>query len=285
LRSTAPDSTWGFFEGMGAQDAPIPKDRRKHTKTDTMKKFLISLLLAFGLGSSAIAQQTPPAPTALPASGLGVNYVYTNPSGHSTPYQLYFSKNGLFYAVFDPSVSASDFSETFRFSVAFAGPMLPSGAVLQPLVVPSVVSTNFVTQETRVSVPFVVANSTTLQTIPFSVATNLQAGSHYRFEARLYLNTGSGGSKIDVGGTCNTSNFVAHYTGWGTSTTVLYAGNLTSFLSGPSGSSTAGAFVLIEGELDVTNGGTFVIQFAENGSNATPSVVLAGSTLTVIQVP
>jgi hypothetical protein len=251
-----------------------------------MKNFLISFALALGgLGAPVFAQTVPPAISTLPASGLGLPYVYTNSSGRSTPFNLFFSKNGLDYAVFDPSVSATDFAEAFRFSQAFAGTLLPSGAVLQPLVVQSQISTTILTQETRVTVPFSVTASTTLQTIPFSVSTNLQTNSHYRFEARLYLNTGAGGSKIDVGGTCNTSNFVAHYTGWGTSTTVLYAGNLTSFLSGPAGSGTAGAFVLIEGELDVTNAGTFVIQFAQNGSNATASTVLAGSTLTVIQIP
>lgn len=250
----------------------------------TMKKLLISFVLVLGVATGTFAQLVPPAPSALPASGIGNSYLYTNASGRSTPYQLFFSKNGLVYAVFDPSVSATDFAEAFRFTQNFAGPMLPSGAVLAPLVATSQVSTNILTQETRVVVPFVVANSTTLQTIPFSVATNLQTNCHYRFVADLFVNNGAGGSKIDVGGTCNTSNFVAQYKAFG-ATSIVYGGQLLSFLSGPSGSATAVTEIVIEGELDVTNAGTFVIQYAENGSNATPSVVLTGSTLTVVQIP
>ena len=268
---------------MGAQDAPIPKDRRKHTKTDTMKKFLISLLLAFGLGSSAIAQQTPPAPTALPVTAISEPFTYTNTSGHSVPYNLLFSKNGLVYAVFDPSVSATDFSEAFRFTQNFAGPLLPSGTVLQPVVSASAVSTNFLVQETRVQVPFAVTASTTLQTIPFSVPTTLQTNGHYEFVAKLYINAGGGGTKIDVGGTANTSNFTAAYHAYGT-TTIVYGGQLTSFLSGPAGSASAVTEIVIEGELDVTNGGTFVIQFAQSGSNASASTVIGG-TLVVTQIP
>ena len=69
-------------------------------------------------------------------------------------------------------------------------------------------------------------------------------------------------------------------------TTLSYGGQQTAFLTGPAGASTATATeIVIEGEMDIGNGGTFVIQFAQNASNATPSVVLAGSTLTVVQIP
>ena len=245
-----------------------------------MKKFLISLLLAFGLGSPVFAQQA----QVNPLNGSQQTYVDVN--FHSVPYFLAFSNDGLTTVIFDPSTSQTDINNAYRHvQKALAGAATNSSVIVGPVVLANVVNTNVQVQETRVVVPFSVTASTTLQTIPFSVPVNVETNGHYRISARLYLNTGTGGSKVDIGGTCNTSNFVAHITGFGTSTTVLYASNVTSFLSGPGGSSTAGAYVEIEGELDVTNGGTLVLQFAQNGSNATASTVLAGSTFTVTQVP
>ena len=244
-----------------------------------LKSALISFLLAFGL-TCAKAQ---PAQVYYPFTA--VQGTYTSTTGQSVPYALITPINGLLTVVFDPSTPSALQTECFGHLKKAATDSSTNAQPLQLLALSGVVPTAVGTQETRTAVPFVVANSTTLQTIPFTFPTTLQTGGHYRFEARLYLNAGSGGSKIDVGGTCNTSNFVAEYQSY-TTTTLLYGGQLTSFLSGPAGSSTTGqTFIIIQGELDVTNGGTFVIQFAENGSNATPSVVLAGSTLTVIQIP
>ena len=245
-------------------------------------KRLISLLFALGLATASYAQFQP-LPQLNPFNATQGTYVDAN--FHSVPYALAFPNNGITTVIFDPSTSTTDQLNCFKHlqkSVAVAG---TNGQVLSSQIIPNVINTQIQAQETRAVVPFVVANSTTLQTIPFSVATNFQTNGHYRFEARLYINAGSGGTKIDVGGTSNTSNFVAEYQSWST-TTLLYGGQLTSYLSGPSGSSTTGqTLILIQGEADVTNGGTFVIQFAQNSSNATPSVVLAGSTLTVYQIP
>jgi hypothetical protein len=244
-----------------------------------LKHSLISLLIAFGF---TCAKAQPP-PVYFPFTA--VQGTYTSTTGLSVPYAIITPSNGLLTVVFDPSTPASLQSEAFAHLKKASSDSSTNAQPLQLLVLPGVISTAYTVYETRTAVPFVVANSTTLQTIPFTFPTTLQTGGHYRFEARLYLNAGSGGSKIDVGGTCNTSNFVAEYQSY-TTTTLLYGGQLTSFLSGPGGSSTTGqTFIIIQGELDVTNGGTFVIQFAQNGSNATPSVVLAGSTLTVIQIP
>ena len=248
-----------------------------------LKNLLIGLVFAFGLGAPAFAQV--PAPAPLPSPGTGDSFVYTNANGHSVPYQIYFAQNGLVYAVFDPSVSAADFSACFAFLQSYNAATETNGAKILPWVVGNQISTNFLVQETRTVVPFTVANSTTLQTVPFSQPVVLQANGHYRFEVHLYLSAFNGGSKFDVGGTCNTSNFVAEYRGY-SSTVILYGGQVTSFLSGPSGSNTTGATeITITGELDVTNGGTFVVQFAQNQSNATGSTVLAGSTFTVTQIP
>ena len=245
-----------------------------------MKKFHISFAVMLGMAAGAQAQPA----ASVTRSGV-TQMQYIDSTGHTVPFALLTPTSGLTTVVFDPSTSAADESNAFgHMQKSWAGASANSQP-LQLLVSPGVVSTNFQVQETRVQVPFVVANSTTLQTIPFSQPTYLQTNGHYRFWALLYLNAGGGGSKIDVGGTCNTSNFVAAYKSY-IATTIAYGGQLTSFLSGPSGSSTtAQTLIEISGELDVTNGGTFVIQFTQNASNATPSVVLAGSTLTVTQIP
>lgn len=248
-----------------------------------LKNIQIALLLSFGLSIAAFAQV--PAPTTLPVPGAADSFVFTNAAGHSVPYQLFFSQNGIIYAVFDPSVLPADFIATVAYLQSSYATAQSNGAKIIPIVCSAELSTNFLVQESRVQVPFVVSNSTTLQTIPFSQPISVQVGGHYRFSASLYINAGTGGTKIDVGGTCNTSNFVANYSAVA-GTTGLYGGQLTSFLSGPAGSSTtATTKIVIDGEMDVTNGGTFVIQFTQNASNATPSVVLAGSVLTVTQIP
>jgi len=244
-----------------------------------MKKFLISFAVILGLAAMAQAQ---PAASVVPSGVTQMQYI--DPTGHTVPFALATPSSGLTTAVFDPSTSALDQSHAFSHMQKSWTTSATNSQPLQLLVSPGVVNTNFQVQETRVQVPFSVTASTTLQTIPFSQPVYLQTNGHYRFRAELYTNCGAGGQKIDVGGTCNTSNFVATWREIST-TTILAGGQLTAFLSGPSGSSTAASKVEIDGELDVTNGGTFVVQFAQNASNATASTVLAGSTLTITQIP
>lgn len=238
-----------------------------------MKKF-IALISFFAVGICAVF--------AAPAVPLNSRqFIYIDPNGHSVPLVISNPQSGTITAIFDPSTSATDQANAFSYlQQAVSG----IGGQLQLQVQPAVVNTGFRSQVTRTTVPFAVTASTTLQTIPFSVATTLETNGHYTFRAVLYVNVGAGGSKIDVGGTCNTSNFVAQYKAIST-TSIVYGGQLTAFLSGPSGSGTAVKQIVVEGELDVTNGGTFVIQFAQNGSDASASTVLAGSTLTVTQIP
>lgn len=243
-----------------------------------MNKFLINILLAVGLVSVGMAQPTP-----VINPGNGTQQTYIDPNFHSVPYMVFTPNSGLTILVFDPTTSITDQNNAFGHYRKY--PLIAGGGVPQLAVIPGVVRTNIGEQITRVQVPFSVTASTVLQTIPFNLGTTLQTNGHYKFVAYLYVISGTGGTKIDVGGTCNTSNFIASYQCFA-ATTLLYGGQLTSFLSGPSGSSTGTAtLIMITGELDVTNGGTFVIQFAQNGSNATASTVLAGSTLTITQIP
>ena len=247
-----------------------------------MKKLLISFAVALGFGLVGIASAQP-APVLNPFTATQGTYVDTN--FHSVPYAIAAPNNGLTTVIFDPSTSQTDIDNAFGHLKKALSNAQTGGSPLVTQVLAGVVNTNIQEQVTRVVVPFSVTSSTTLQTIPFSVATNLETGGHYKFEANLYVVTGTGGTKIDVGGTSSTSNFVAEYQCFAT-TTLLYGGQLTSYLSGPTGSATGTATLIkIVGEVDVGNGGTFVIQFAQYSSNATASTVLAGSTLTVVQIP
>jgi hypothetical protein len=256
----------------------VPRPRKGLKHTPPMKR-LISFLFALGFGASAFAQQN----QLNPFNGSQQRYVDNN--FHMVPYFLSFPNNGITTLIFDPSTSTTDLTNAFKHASKAIAASADNSSVLNYVVLPNVVDTNIQVQETRVQVPFSVTASTTLQTIPFSVPVAVETNGHYRIEARLYVTTGTGGSKIDIGGTCNTSNFVAEYQCFA-ATTLLYGGQLTSFLSGPSGSSTGTATeIVLTGELDVTNGGTLVIQFAQNASNATASTVLAGSTFTVTQIP
>jgi hypothetical protein len=243
-------------------------------------KRLIASLFCFAFASAVALAQVGPQPYALN------QYTYTDSTGHTVPFAIAYCAERPITAIFDPSTSATDQAHAWSHMTKANG--IAGYAPTQQQVLPGVVNAAIGTQITRTIIPFSVNSSTTgttLATIPFSVATVLQTNCHYTFRADLFVSLGAGGSKIDVGGTCNTSNFVAEYLARG-GTTSVYGGQLLSFLSGPSGASNSTATeIVIEGELDVTNGGTFVIQFAQNGSNATNSTVLAGSTLAVTQIP
>lgn len=246
-----------------------------------MKKIL-SVLLGLGLAGAAFGQFQP-SPVINPLTAT--QEVYIDGNFHSVPFVLTTPNSGVTTLIFDPSTSLTDQNHVFQHMSKALGNTQTNAQPLVTAVMPAVVTTATRIQSTRVVVPFVVTSSTTLQTIPFSVASYVETGGHYRFECNLYLNAGGGGSKIDVGGTSSTTNFVAEYQSY-TTTTLLYGGQLTAYLTAPSGSSTTGqTFVQIVGEVDVGNGGTFVIQFAQNGSSGTPSTVLAGSNLTVTQIP
>lgn len=242
------------------------------------RSIFIGIGAALGVGG-LFAQPTPALQPYTVTQGT-----YVDVNFHSVPYALITPNNGLLTAVFDPSTSALDQSHAFSHLQKSVSTSATGSQPLQLAVIAGVVNTNIQILETRTAVPFSVTASTTLGTIPFNNPAILQTGGHYRFRANLYISAGGGGTKIDVGGTCNTSNFVANYRAYGT-TTIVYGGQVLSFLSGPAGSASAVTEIVIEGELDVTNGGTFVIQFAQSGSNASASTVLAGSTFTVTQIP
>lgn len=247
-----------------------------------MKKFLTALSLALAFVGLATAQVFPPQPAIYPMSGQQMTYI--SRTYHSVPFTLVTPFSGQTTLVFDPSTTVIDQGDAFAHMTKALAAAGTNNQPLQLVVLPGVVNTSIQVQETRVNQDFTVANSTTLQTIPFNFATTLQTGGHYRFRASLYVVSGPGGTKIDIGGTSTTTNVAAVYYA-NAATTVVYGGALTSYLSAPSGSASTVQQIIIEGTIDVGNGGTFVVQFAQNGSNATGAIVKNGSTLTVTQIP
>jgi hypothetical protein len=253
----------------------------------SMKKILISLALACGLASVPVfAQSVPPATGTIPAPACADNFVFTNSVGHTVPYSLLFASNGITYAVFDPSISAADYIAAFAFLQTPVGQVEANGAKVLPLVIPGFVNMNIGTQIYRTTSAVTIASTAVLQTIPGLQAT-VGTGNNYTFRAVLFTATGAGGIKIDFGGTAVpvNSSVQACATAF-TNTGVAFSTPATGFLTGPAGASTAGITeVVIEGTFQVNTGGTFVIQFAQNGSNAAQTILEYGSTLTVTQVP
>lgn len=122
-----------------------------------------------------------------------------------------------------------------------------------------------------------------LANIPGFSAT-LVAGATYQFAIRAYGSSANNGG-VSFGfssGTATATSFNAagFFVLGGT------VGNLsTTAIGTPLSSNTAnGSFNLITGTFVCNAGGTFVIQFAQNASFATPSIVLANSTFTVERI-
>lgn len=241
-----------------------------------MKRFLSSLFL-FALALSFAHAQ--------PVSGTPPwtvdQYTYTNAAGHTVPFAMAYSKLGVGTLVLDPTVSSQDAAATWA-HLQLAG-TLPGAIPTTQTTQSGIVNMAIDTQIYRQSSDFSIQTSTTLTTIP-GLQGVVQTAGHYIFRAVLLTTTGtSGGIKIDFGGTSSTSNVIAVTTFYEASSTV--SNQQTSFLSGPSGATAVVYKVVIEGEFDVGNGGTFVIQDAQNASNGTATVVKSGSTLTLKQIP
>lgn len=247
-----------------------------------MKRIFSLLFFIAALVLPAFAQVNPTVPYPL----NGYQSTYVDSTGHLVPYFLAFPNSGITTVIFDPSTSVLDITHCMSHLNRATSGASTNSSPLQYQVQQNFVSDIFNFSETRIAVPFSVNSSnssTTLTTVPFTFTQTVATNAHYHFVINLYTNMGAGGSKIDVGGTCSTSNFTAQYMAYA-GTSIVYGGQLLSFLSGPSGSNTPVTYIRIEGEMDVTNPGTFVVQFAQNSSNATNSSVIGG-TFTLAQIP
>ncbi len=101
------------------------------------------------------------------------------------------------------------------------------------------------------------------------------SGGKYRFHANLFLSCGaSGGAKVAISGT-NTATKIQYLISLRTAT--AFVGEVNTALGGDYGTTAAHVLGEIVGYIDVNEGGTLTVQFAQNASNGTASIVLAGS--------
>lgn len=131
-------------------------------------------------------------------------------------------------------------------------------------------------QQSRVATSFSATANTTLANIT-GLTANCAAGKTYKITANIYTTSAAtGGVKFAVGGTATATSII--YEGLTTN------GGLITQSRGAAMATTVGAvtavtaaYVTIEGLIVVNAAGTITIQFAQNVSDATSSVVLAGS--------
>ncbi len=100
------------------------------------------------------------------------------------------------------------------------------------------------------------------------------SGGVYRFRANLFLSCPAGGGKVAISGT-NTATDI-HYIVRLFTTTALVS-EVNTALDGDYGTTAAHVLGEISGYIDVNEGGTLTVQFAQNASSGTASTVLAGS--------
>ena len=248
-----------------------------------MKKLLLSILFTLGLASVSFAASAIPS---VPTPYVLQTLEYAAPDGHEVLFGITYNPSGILNVVVDPSTSTAD-QQGIMNLVQSQYSYLYQGAKVNLINnIPSAVNnaTNVIT--VRTLAPWAVTGNSTLTSVP-NLQVNLDSSSNYYFRAVLYVTCGAGGSKVDFGGTAvpTVGSVVAQIRAIG-GTSIIYASQATTFLSGPAGStSTATTQIVIDGYFQTNVGGTFVIQFAQSSSNAAASTVLQGSSLSVTSVP
>lgn len=134
-----------------------------------------------------------------------------------------------------------------------------------------------------------VSNSTTTLADATGLSINVKAGRTYSFEFDLSITAAAaGGIKVAISGTATATNIV--YDGWildgsaggvvgNTQATALNTVVATSTITGTT------AHVIVRGTITVNAAGTLKLQFAQNTSNATATVVKLGSYLIAQDMP
>jgi hypothetical protein len=200
-------------------------------------------------------------------------------------FAMAYNPSGIVYVIEDPQTSAADQSGIYVLAQNQANIWAPGAKVVVINNVAGAVNnaTNIMT--VRTLAPYAITGNQVLTSIP-NLQLNLDSTANYYFRAVLYTTTGAGGIKVDFGGTTIpvVGSVVAQLTAYGSNAIVL-SSQQTSFLSGPSGSASTITQIIIEGYFQTNLGGTFVIQAAQNSSNAAATTILQGSSLTVTQVP
>jgi len=102
------------------------------------------------------------------------------------------------------------------------------------------------------------------------------SGGKYRFTANLFTATAltPGGNKVSMSGTNTATLFRSRVEFYTTSAVSVFSSNA---LDEADGETAQHLLVRIDGYIDVNAGGTLTVQFAQNASNGTASVVKAGS--------
>lgn len=134
---------------------------------------------------------------------------------------------------------------------------------------------------TYVSTNFSKAADTTLADVT-GLSFTLASGGVYKFLAKLYLSCGgSGGAKVALAGTATatTINYIIRL-----NTTTALASEVNTAMGGDYGTTAAHVYAEVDGAIVVNAGGTLLIQFAQNASNGTASIVLVGSTFEVQKI-
>jgi hypothetical protein len=137
----------------------------------------------------------------------------------------------------------------------------------------------------RVSADFSVTSSVALVNVT-GLTFSAVAGSTYSFDAYLSCTcAAAGGVKAAIGGTATVTNII--YDGWVLDTNAIKGQANSTALAGVVASTvttaTAGIVIRIKGTITVLAAGTVTVQFAQNTSNATASVVKRGSYMTAFQ--
>jgi len=131
----------------------------------------------------------------------------------------------------------------------------------------------------KANVVFTTSDFNKISDVTLSAVTQLEhtvvSGGKYRFSAMLLTTTNvSGGAKVALSGTATATitNYRTEFCG--TSTYSTYS---SAALDNPKGETTSVYIVKIFGYIDVNAGGTLLVQFAQNASYATASIVKTGS--------
>src|SRR5262249_7630642 len=138
--------------------------------------------------------------------------------------------------------------------------------------------------DSRVTSDFSVTSSTTLTNVT-GLTVTVVAGKTYSFVATLFTTSNvAGGVQAAIAGTATATAII--YEGETTAGAAIGAQTRASALATAVGAITAvtAARIDIMGTITVNAGGTLTVQFAQNASNGTASVVKQGSTFRVWQI-
>lgn len=136
----------------------------------------------------------------------------------------------------------------------------------------------------RVSAQFDKTTSTALANIT-GLSVNVQAGKTYKFTATLFYTADAvGGHKYAMAGTATATAIIYHIRALSDATNVYVITSRQTALGGSAGQAgSAAGLTIIEGTITVNAAGTLTVQFAENASNGTSSI-LVGSNLIVTEI-